>query len=120
MRGKRISGQRGRGVLEEPEEVSLGEVAQAEAVAGGGGRAGGGDGHCAAGGIRERFLAHLGAQREEHMVLRDGARDVDGAGRFREGVFLDWGGGGESAFAASLTEVAVSFTVPTETSVSII
>ena len=47
--------------------------------------------------VRERFLAHLGAQREEHMVLRNSARDVDGAGGFREGVFLDWGGGGEAS-----------------------
>jgi hypothetical protein len=48
VRRERISGQRGRRVLEEPEEVSLGEIAQAECVAGGGRRAGGGDGHCAA------------------------------------------------------------------------
>jgi hypothetical protein len=97
VRSERISGQRGRRVLEQPEQVSLGEIAQAEAVAGGGGRAGCGNGHSAAGGIRQRFLAHLCAQREEHMVLRDGARDVDGAGGFGEGVFFDWGCGVEAS-----------------------
>ena len=86
-------------MLEEPEEVSLWQVRGAEAVARGGGRAGGGDGHCAAGGGvggGEGFLAHLCAQREQHVVLRDGACDVDGAGGFGEGVFLDWGAGGEA------------------------